>query len=129
MKVSELSGMALDYWVCRALLAQFEGQQLTLEVIEQVKHLIGAYPFRPSTDWGHGGPIIERERIALFQTWHEAHVHYSEATRWTAWTNGASYTVEVEGDTLGIGPTQLVAAMRAYVASKFGDNVPDEVRE
>lgn len=126
MKVCELSGMALDYWACRALLAQFEGQQLTREVIEQVKRQIGAYPFRPSTDWVVGGPIIERERIALFQTWPEAHVHFSEATRWTAWTNGASYTVEVEGDAQGIGPTQLVAAMRAFVASKFGDEVPDE---
>lgn len=28
-----------------------------------------------------------------------------------------------------IGPTLLVAAMRAYVASKYGDSVPAEVLE
>ncbi|WP_420955226.1 hypothetical protein ACNSZH_15310 [Burkholderia gladioli] len=47
MKVRELSGLALDLWACRALLAEFEGQKLTPEVIEQVKNRIGSYPFRP----------------------------------------------------------------------------------
>lgn len=127
MIVGELSGSALDYWACRALLAQFEGQHLTLEVVEQVKRLIGAFPFRPSADWAAAGPIIERERIALFQTWHAEHPYFCEERRWTAWTNGAQYTIEVEGDSVGYGPTQLVAAMRAFVASRFGDKVPDDL--
>ncbi|RQZ65239.1 DUF2591 domain-containing protein [Burkholderia glumae] len=66
MKVRELSGLALDLWACRALLAEFEGQKLTPEVIEQVKNRIGSYSFRPSTDWAAAGPIIERERIAVY---------------------------------------------------------------
>ncbi|MBU9403553.1 phage protein NinX family protein [Burkholderia multivorans] len=127
MIVGELSGSALDYWVCRALLAQFQGQKLTPEVVEQVKHLIGAFPFHPSTDWAAAAPIIERERIAFHQTWHVEHPYFCEARRWTAWTNGTQYTTEVEGDSVGYGPTQLVAAMRAFVASKFSDKVPDDL--
>ncbi|UVT04591.1 DUF2591 domain-containing protein [Burkholderia glumae] len=62
MKVRELSGLALDLWACRALLAEFEGQKLTPEVIEQVKNRIGSYPFRPSTDWAAAGPIVRAMR-------------------------------------------------------------------
>ncbi len=126
MKVSDLIGASLDYWVCMAELAEFEGRKLDEAVIEQIKAKLSVdLPYRPSCDWRVGGPIIERERIAFFQTWHEGHVYFSEDTRWTACTNGTSYTTEVEGDAEARGPSQLIAAMRAYVASKFGDEVSD----
>lgn len=130
VKVSELSGALLDYWVARA-----EGHTAIVNggicyvginavSVQQVNGYVPHYS--PSTDWAAGGVIIERERIALFQTFHEGHTYFSEERRWTAWTNGAMYETEVSGDAEGVGPTQLGAAMRAFVASKFGEEVKDE---
>ena len=61
---------------------------------------------KPSTAWEHGGPIIERERIAL---------EFLDG-EWCAWAPGPQ-----RAD--GRGPTPLIAAMRAYVASRFGESV------
>lgn len=64
---------------------------------------------QPSTEWAHGGPLIEREHIALEFLDDE----------WCAWA--PSPQRGDGGD--GRGPEPLVAAMRAYVASKFGDEI------
>ena len=72
---------------------------------------------RPSIAWEHGGPIIDRERMS---------VDFLDG-EWCVWR-----PVNVAGDVTsdarlqdvtGRGPTLLVAAMRAYVASKLGANV------
>jgi Protein of unknown function (DUF2591) len=72
----------------------------------------------PSTDWGHGGPILHRERIAVApfgEQW--------GAIRWENPGRGPRY-IDLYDDTLdGAGETPLIAAMRAYVASKFGEEV------
>lgn len=102
VKVTELNGAQLDYWVGRA-----EGH------FDYGTDLIGANTTAPfSTDWAHGGPIIEREEIGL-----ERH---SDA--WSAQTGGwpGKQFVSTEGT------TPLIAAMRCYVASKFGTEVPSE---
>jgi hypothetical protein len=74
-----------------------------------------------STDWAQGGPIIERERIGFKYT--------GTAMEFVAWVNGELSTMHDQ-----YGPTPLIAAMRCYVASKFGDDlvlfkveVPDEL--
>lgn len=107
VKVAELEGALLDYWVARA-----EGSPLSAEwdssVISGVLIGTGAgdlQTFAPSTDWQHGGPIIERERIQLWG-----------CGEWMAKVN------KMAGNS-GVGPTPLIAAMRAYVASKFGEEV------
>lgn len=68
--------------------------------------------FWPSADWQHGGPIIQCEEIDLRAhddgTWDAAIYPYGKKT------------------THGQGPTPLIAAMRAYVASKYGEEVPNE---
>ena len=89
MKTSELIGPALDWAVA------------TCEK---------NWAFEPdgcdsySTDWALGGPIIEREGIAVYlygdSQWH-AHVGGRES----------------------IGPNPLIAAMRCYVASRLGDDI------
>ena len=78
-------------------------------------------PYNPSTDWALAGPIIERERIGFKYT--------GTAMEFVAWVNGELSTVNDQH-----GPTPLIAAMRCYVASKFGDDlvlfkveVPDEL--
>lgn len=124
MKTSELTGALLDYWVAKAegyeaeILKDDKGEFVVrTERFENGGHSRG--PFFPSTNWLDGGPIIERERIVIApnkQGWH-----------WYAYTGGywineslMDYQIEEDGE------TGLIAAMRAYVASKFGDEVLDK---
>jgi len=118
MKVSELEGPLLDYWVGAAcsdeLLAKLRATRA------HKGHVNSALPWRPSTDWSQGGIILERMRIG-FNTWHGD------------W--GASFTFPVRHPTNPKrdpshhwmkGPTPLIAAMRTYVSSVYGDEVPEE---
>jgi hypothetical protein len=116
VKVSELSGVQLD-WV----VAHCEGKELHyftedwfkkdpwLSVNGEADQPLHSYT--PSTTWGQGGPIIQRERIRLDPRglWCAAH----DSCEWAYYD----------------GPTPLIAAMRCYVASKLGEevDVPDEL--
>lgn len=110
MKVSELQGAQLDYWVGRAagwhptILGGrcMQGRETSHEWIEYE-------PWSPSTDWAIGGRVIERERISINL--------YGCGREWGAWTRGSCYETDAPD---GTGATPLIAAMRAYVASKFG---------
>jgi hypothetical protein len=105
MKTSELTGAALNWAV-----ALCEGWAGTT-----ASDKLGSYPwlikdernmdpksFRPSTNWMQGGPIIERECIAV------AFDGYPQG-----WIANQKY----------YGATPLIAVMRCYVASKLGDEV------
>jgi len=99
-KVAELEGALLD-----AAVALAEAHPLTR----------GRWPY--STDWQFGGPIIEREQIAIVENGYKR-------TEWDAYVRGRySQDDFLDGDGFASGPTPLIAAMRAYVASKFGDEV------
>lgn len=108
-KVSELSGAALDYAVAKA-----QGMKAIIDLCssERVCYLLGAsgekkvLPYRPSSDWGQGGEIISRERIAIDP--------YHDFPNWAA--SGPVPKVF-------IGDTALIAAMRCFVASKLGAEV------
>lgn len=66
-----------------------------------------------SSSWAHAGPIIEREQMNV--GWVD---DCRDKTRqWNAYPD----CIDIEG--LCYGPTPLVAAMRAYVWSKFGEEV------
>lgn len=107
--VSELAGTELDYWVARAMGLQAIPNQPS-----------GYFYwgnqsgwFSPSTDWAQGGPIIEREKIAVLSRDYDG----SCRTCWAANKNDfLSY---------GTGETPLIAAMRCYVSSKFGDSMEE----
>lgn len=113
---SNLMPPALDWAVC---------------VCEKTQ--MGAYT-RYATEWAHGGPIIEREKMDL-----SAYLDYWEARLWAnrEVLNGMPPAVaaatlrarRVTNSVLACGPTPLIAAMRCYVASKLGDevDVPDEL--
>jgi hypothetical protein len=94
-EVATLEGAPLD-----AAVAKAEGW--TLHGVE-VMHLAA------STSWAIAGPIIERERIEIqpspLSDWWFACVRYAAGQR------------------VFRGPTPLIAAMRAYVAARFGDEV------
>ena len=105
MKTSELSGAQLDWAVGRC-------RGLTLE-------LHGVVPY--STDWVHGGPVIEQEKINVrFIT-----PNASTPSCWAYMSmKSDDFNVEEWGD------TPLVAAMRCYVASKLGEEIeiPEELK-
>lgn len=99
MKTSELTGVALDWAVAKAI-----GEYKPVAVPKY------------SSDWAQGGPIIEREKIDL--SWDVELAH--KDGRWRA---------ELDVMYESKGQTPLIAAMRCYVASKLGDEVevPDEL--
>ncbi len=101
--VSELTGPALDWAV---------------EKCEYIWDQANPAPF--SSDWRLGGPIIERELIAI-----EPPRSYQLGTgglviinEWVANVKGGSGRLIYQR-----GPTALVAAMRCRVASKLGSTV------
>lgn len=94
MKVIDLEGAALDWAVASC---EYTDPDLCLFIVNQDG-------FAPSTDWAQAGPIIERERIAV---WGDGGLYWEAECGW-AW---------------GKGPTPLVAAMRCYVSSKLGEEI------
>ena len=68
-----------------------------------------------SSSWEWGGPIIERERISLL-----AERHMKE---WLAVVGGSQTYDGFEGDFEVPGSTPLIAAMRAFVRMKLGEEV------
>jgi len=129
MKTSELTGAALDWAVAVAL-----GHK---DIITDFGAYIrigtqpaGSVTFCPSTDWAQGGPIIEREKLAV---WFSEAVHDENGVilREPCWYCETSCTTD-NGDEpykCETAPTPLIAAMRCYVASKLGDEVelPEEL--
>ena len=81
-----------------------------------------------STDWAQGGPIIDREDIAMSS---------KPDGLWAAYAPKGTRLVQHGGQAVEVfnwtykqqGYTPLIAAMRCYVASKLGDevDVPDEL--
>lgn len=111
MKVAELEGAQLDWAVARALgyTAMFcldEGKPICCveeSDFDGLDDWVGdGWAFTPSVYWNVGGPIIEREQINLT----------SHSDGWSAGFAQFQH-----------GPTPLIAAMRAFVASKFGEEI------
>ena len=101
MKTAELTGAALDWAVATA-------NEDKIILAEEDWHWY-------STDWVYGGPIIEREIAKI------------ERFSYALW-EATAYTKNAQ-DIVQSGHTPLIAAMRAYVASKLGDTVdiPEEL--
>jgi hypothetical protein len=132
MNVSELIGALLDYWVARAegatprLGLDTDGYGLPVCATLRTPSNDDAEPwwgiYRPRDCWAQGGPIIERERIELLHFGSKGLV----GAPWEAQLQGDTHYIDqYPGDAMG-GPTPLIAAMRAFVESKFGDTVPDD---
>ena len=104
MKTNELTGAALDW------------------AVNQIEECCDD-PTTPrfSTDWAQGGPIIEREEIAL---------RFEPKCDWLFVPPQATWLANYEGVGEWDGPTPLIAAMRCFVASRLGDEVqvPEELK-
>ena len=113
IKTNALSGVALDWAVAKCEDISRLDERVTPEGVRWAGDF-----FQPSKHWSEGGPIIEREHIAL--DYYHTPVHPDVQPRWEARHGSGVFEY---------GPTPLIAAMRCYVASKFGDEVavPDEL--
>lgn len=131
MKTAELEGAVLDYYVAKAdglpIYAagtdswpgnahvhreSFEHSVVLISLMGMshglfIEHSGKSVRYSPSVNWEYAGPIIESNGIWL-------------SHRGDKWFS----TVEAKGS-FQEGPTPLIAAMRAFVASKFGDEVED----
>jgi hypothetical protein len=117
IKTSELTGAALDWAVAEADGTPIYRSGKTMTRMD----MDGNVYWQPSTDWAHGGPIIEREEISTSREFASSRVE------WAAWTPAP---IRDDAEAFGYGPTPLIAAMRCYVASKLGDEVeiPEELK-
>jgi hypothetical protein len=111
MKTSELTGAALDWAVaeCQGIkLYPSKNKGWMTANYGEFNPRHGAPWYRPSSSWEQGGPIIEREGIALLPP----------------------ELAEMPGYE-GRGETLLIAAMRCYVTSKLGDEieVPEDLNK
>lgn len=125
MKTSELIGPTLN-WAVMKLEGRVLVQTLGGGLLVNGRHEDGrelpedwqmTFMWHPSTDWEQGGPIIEREEIDVYC--HES--PKSGCGWWVAEITGTG--VKARGN------SYLVAAMRAFVASKLGDEIeiPEEL--
>lgn len=105
IKTSELTGIALDWAVAKCECPKGVSSDNYWEE-----------SYLPSTNWAQGGPIIEREGIAIYIDDAEAAWH---------WGAGIYHPLKFTG----FGSTPLIAAMRCYIASKLGNEIeiPEEL--
>jgi hypothetical protein len=128
-RVSELEGAELDYWVAKAV-----GRDRKHDIDECEDDF---YSFctvcgntnrdfdlsdspchkdpRYTKDWRHGGPIIEREAITI--------IRFNNI--WGATAEGWGTYIEVSARDTWTDKVPLIAAMRCFVASKFGATVTE----
>ena len=122
MKVNELQGAALDWAV-----AKCEGVDLFASDGWYYPEDTGTrVPYRPSTNWAQGGPIIEREKLTVAPSDQKSYVG-QEA--WTAYRIETLFTDQGDRE-YQTGSTPLIAAMRCYVASNLGAeiDIPEELK-
>lgn len=106
MLTENLTGAALDWAVAVLQNVECDEQHSGIWFNDAGE----AVRYTPSTDWSQAGPIIERNRIDVV-----ADEHTDE---WHSVMCG-----EVVHIAMGYGPTPIIAALRCYVASKFGDYI------
>lgn len=128
-KTAELEGALLDAAVAKAEGVAFrlnEGKCWTMLRVQKFKTLAAACGtikvpsgfdetlkvLCPSSDWSQGGPIIEREHIRL---------DWRQPFGWFAYP-GLDMPIDYL-PSMDPAATPLIAAMRAYCASKFGEEV------
>lgn len=118
MKTAELTGLAFDWAVAKCL-----GFEPFTDGISWIIDHAGVYQPLPkySSDWSQGGPIIERKGISI---------RYDEKDARGAWYAVMGKYRFLNPDHEGSGPTPLVAGMRCFVASEYGDEVeiPEELQ-
>ena len=126
IKISELTGAALDWLVAECEGKVEQGVYGTPELLESGLHLhycdvLLSHPYSPSTDWAQGGTLIQREKMTLsYDEDGQTYSAYVSLFRQRGMSNRTRWRS---------GPTPLIAAMRCLCCSLLGDEVeiPDEL--
>jgi len=118
IKVSEATNLQLDWMV-----AKCEGWVDKLGSVE-VQVMMACDDFNYSTNWSQGGPILEENKISV--TYMRAG-GYMDSFRGDFKHGGPKWW---DDTTTQYGATYLLAGMRCYVASIFGEEVeiPEELK-
>jgi hypothetical protein len=124
MKVAELEGALLAEWVARA-----NGWPVEIEDVDEpdsplycrddrgIPWSFTEHGYWPQVKWEQAGPLIDREKITVIEG------------RWgVAFRACVCFCYDFDLNDWIDGDTYLTAAMRAYVASKFGDEVADDTK-
>ena len=117
IKTNELEGAALDWAV--AVATGYEDHVYT-DGGGELRHGVLAYRWAPSSDWSQGGPLIADGVYMLCRQNPLSPIPF-ETEGWIAAHEGLPFLFD--------GPTPLIAACRAIVAAKLGDeiDVPEEL--
>jgi hypothetical protein len=123
MKVADLEGFALDYWVARSLHdfvreIQFTDSGETVAIRGNDRGRPWDGRFTPSTSWDAAAAVLERARRLEMRERNEEGPAYCSAE-----FEGGRRAVEGRADSL------RVALLRAFVESRFGDSVGEMLRE
>ena len=87
-------------------------------VVNRITHFLPQY----STDWGQGGPIIDKEDIGFIKC-NPLYFPKGDAKGVPGCDYYQPYIKAVIGVNAEYGPTKLIAAMRCYVAKELGQEV------
>jgi len=114
IKTSELEGAALDWAVANAVkpdsMARLTPRNYKWFCIDTAEeHKI----WSPSTNWSQGGPLIESHDVSCSRV-DKIITKGGNALYWMA---------SCPSGCKGLGPTPLIAACRAIVAAKLGEEV------
>ena len=108
IRVSELAGAKLDYWVAKA-----EGEEPALTSggmpVCVIKVKPAEWTYSPSTLWEQGGPLVEKHRVSV--SW------FDFGNAWISTDKKCK---------VQLGQTPLEAICRAVVSSVYGEEVEDE---
>lgn len=112
VKVSKLSGQALDWAVAESVQCdEIQIGEHGICCIYEMADGSGCWTniYSPSTDWSQGGPLIERFRVTVSPYWPSGMFCASSAA--------------ADSNNYVVGENYLVAACRAIVSAKLGDEV------
>lgn len=116
IKVSELSGAALDWAVARVEAVQvsfIDGEVATPELCMTALGDVYNPAYSPSTDWSQGGPLLSKYKITVG-------ADTGRNNRLVFWAYAG---VAEDGYPVTEGEDHLVSSMRAIIASMFGEEI------
>lgn len=120
IKTNKLSGPALD-WAVASYIESLdcfpkEGGGFEIQYTQHDDFLEVGSEYSPSTNWSQGGPIMEDSMIVL---WHAGRYGWASFCQ----QNPHCEYVDSHAQDEITGPTPLIAACRAIVAAKLGDEI------
>lgn len=133
VKTADLVGAALDWAVGSALGAEVRPHAFCKEPGSYVQPGCTVFPngnaysrFKPSTDWSHGGPLIQKFGVLLSPKESMVHVHGGPNSGWQesgSWGATIFRKGEHRRKPYSHPDEPLVAAMRCVVGWSLGETV------